>query len=721
MKTCKRTALLILAFATTAAMIIPGGISAEKASASSDNSGSAYVSNEVIVDFKNDVSQKQVEKTAEAEGASDVETLNKDTNTMLVTLDSGTDEKEAAADLADRSDVSSAQPNYIYTVDSTPDTNDTYAASQWNLDYMDVPEAWDFLDRYSASQKAGGNNLQKVTIATIDTGANTNHYDLQANLDKAHCVKVSDTDTAAGSTAYKTYTVPKWSHGTSTTGIIAATSNNGKGIAGIAAGNSNNIARVMAINVFSDSSYSSQASASTSDIIKGLDYAYQNSTGPLVINMSLGHAADSTDYAGVAHDDSMLEKTINEIVENPDSRTVAITCSAGNKNSSLAWYPSDFDDCISVINTDHYTDINGICRHSTSNYGEKKDISAPGTGVYTTKLAGTVGKSTGTSMAAPSVAAVAAMMLYVNPKLSAKEVKDILYSTATDLYATGYDIYTGYGNVNAYRAVAKAAGVTVSNYTGTLSTPKVKVYSAGSRSLSVTWQDIAWANKYYIYRSASRNGTYAQVKTLYGAGRTSWKDTGRIFNKKYYYKVKVAGTSTDGKRAVSALSSASYARARSAVPSFTTTGIDYKTIRISWKKAAAADGYRLYRSTSKSSGYKLIYSSSGSSGSSYKDQNLKPGEKYYYAMKSYIKKNGRKYYTGLSAYSARTAKPASPTLRLTKEQPRSAVLACGSINNRISGLQKPLRRHRLDKSGDIEPFRQIMEEQNSHGRQDLHV
>ena len=80
------------------------------------------------------------------------------------------------------------------------------------------------------------------------------------------------------------------------------------------------------------------------------------------------------------------------------------------------------------------------------------------------------------------------MMLYVNPDLTVKQVKNILYSTATDLYKPGYDIYTGHGNVNAYAAVAAAAGVKVKIPSEKLKRPVFRAESAGRDAIELSWK-----------------------------------------------------------------------------------------------------------------------------------------------------------------------------------------------------------------------------------------
>ena len=96
-----------------------------------------------------------------------------------------------------------------------------------------------------------------------------------------------------------------------------------------------------------------------------------------------------------------------------------------------------------------------------SNYGAELDIMAPGVHMYTTDIGGAAGYDpgdffydfNGTSSAAPVVSGVAALVLGLNPDLTATQVENILTSTADDLGAAGWDSETGWGRVNAFVAL----------------------------------------------------------------------------------------------------------------------------------------------------------------------------------------------------------------------------------------------------------------------------
>ena len=453
---------------------------------------------------------------------------------------------------------------------------------EWTLDYMDVPEAWNLIDEIKPKQLRKEDD--KIVVATLDTGIDTRHPDLQANLDKNHCVSI------AGKTEpYPTYQTPQFPHGTKTAGIIAATSNNGEGISGIAAGTGNDLISLMGINVFQDRQYTAQSNASTEDIIKGLNYACDH--GARVINMWLGHAPGA------------------------------------------------------------------------------KDLSAPGDSVYTTAPGGAYVLGAGTSYAAPSVAAVAALMLYVNPNLKAREVKEILCSTATDLYTKGYDRYTGYGNVNAYRAVAAAAGRRVQTNAESLPQPTVKAQSAGRHTVKVSWDRVPQANGYWIYRAAVKNGEYKRIKRIEKGDQRFFLDKSSKFNKKYFYKVKAYGTTADGKKMTGEFSSPAAAKARGSgtVTALSCKTINYKTIQLSWKQTKNADGYVVYRKTSKQGTYKPVKTISKNTIAKWKNSRLSPGKTYSYKICSYRVVSGKRYYSEASKIKTGTARPAKPVVAISKK------------------------------------------------------
>lgn len=615
----------------------------------------AFAPGEVIVSFEEDVSQdeektiieeavEEIDTTIESE---DVQVTEIDQDSVLVETQQEADTMEMIEQLQEDPEVESVQPNYFYTVDSS--YNDPKTRGTWYMDYMDVPEAWSAIETYQ-SDGTIVNPDQRVKIATLDSGININHEDMAdisegGNFDVAHCITTIAGMDPADQTGIAEYPHNSITHGHSTSSVIGSTSNNGKGVAGIAAGYHNNIAEVMAINVFRNASgFTTEHKATSADICAGIEYACQNDAQ--VIMMCLGHDASYKDGYGNKIDDVALENAINKATNEYD---VVCVASAGNHNDTDAWYPSDFDACISVINTKKYTDIDSKdCKYSSSSYGPKKDISAPGNGVMHASKSGGYTSGTGTSYSAPVVAAIAGLVRYVNPSLTQSEVKNILYTTATDLYTSGYDVYTGWGNVNAYAAVTAAAGKPDKINPGKLATPGIWATSASKSSIKVSWNNVG-AGKYYVYRSTNPNSGFSHVKTVTG---TTWTNTGRSFNKAYYYKVVPKGTSADGKRIDGAASGVVGAKAICGTPSLKVTAKGKKKAKVSWGKATNASGYKIYRATSANGKYKCIKTIKSSKKGSRTIKKLKSKQTYYYKVRAYIKKNGKKYYGSYSAVKA---------------------------------------------------------------------
>ena len=224
-------------------------------------------------------------------------------------------------------------------------------------------------------------------------------------------------------------------HGTHVAGIIAAEANNFTGIAGVSFN-----ADLMVIDVF-DGQY-----AYTSDITDGFNRAVSN--GAEVINMSLGA------YGTLSGDDLLLSQAI----QNGAANGVVTVCAGGNGDDfgnpvTDSIFPGDLDACISVVPLDSSDE-----RPEWADYNQYKDISAPGIYILST-IPSSYGYKTGSSMAAPVVSGVVAMILAQNPDLTVDQVKNILYETANNLGTSGRDDYYGYGKVNAYQALVTAANL----------------------------------------------------------------------------------------------------------------------------------------------------------------------------------------------------------------------------------------------------------------------
>lgn len=245
-------------------------------------------------------------------------------------------------------------------------------------------------------------------------------------------------------------------HGTHVSGIIAAARHNGKGIDGIA----DNV-RIMMIRAIPDGDEHDK------DIANAIRYAVNN--GAQIISMSFGK------------DFSPQKEWVDDAVKYAESNGVLMVHAAGNDNKDIDTtdnfpnpvYADGKGRCSTFITVGASGDpSNGGITASFSNYGKNEvDVFAPGVKIYSTAPGGNnYRKASGTSMAAPVVAGVAAFLLEYYPDLSAKQLKYVIEKSAipikekvklpgTDEMVELADISKSGGIVNAYEAAKLASTI----------------------------------------------------------------------------------------------------------------------------------------------------------------------------------------------------------------------------------------------------------------------
>ncbi len=442
MKAWKKSLAIILSAALMSTAAVP--VMADTAADAADGKGNSvltaaemidageYADDEIIVVFDDGVKDSKIESTIESEDAEclEITETSDDTKLAVAGIDGDVSVEEAIETLTENENVLFAQPNYRYEIMTDNGTNDPYnnddGLNQWYLTNIRARDAWNVLK---------GIDLEPVTVAVIDTGADRKHEDLQGVLSE-DSVRIlgAETKPLEGDSSSD-------GHGTHVTGIIGAVSNNEIGITGVASGAGNDYIKVLAIDATSQD-YAGEY-FDTYGVVSAIDYAIGK--GAQVINMSLGGP-------GV---DLVLESAVEKAYESG----VTVIVAAGNEGTDEVMTPSDHNEVISVCNTTRedrrYSSSDWMFGTSGSNFGQPKDISAPGTSILSTVPRGYENYS-GTSMAAPMVSAVAAMVYAVNPDLTPAQVRNILCATARDVDTDGYDYYTGYGVVNAMDAVNAA-------------------------------------------------------------------------------------------------------------------------------------------------------------------------------------------------------------------------------------------------------------------------
>lgn len=296
------------------------------------------------------------------------------------------------------------EPNVLYKACFVP--NDRYWSFQWGFKKIRADFAWNV---------TRGNS--SILIAIVDTGVDWDHPDLAANYVPLGYDWVNNDHDPMDDNG----------HGTHVAGIVAAVINNSIGVAGLSQ------VRIMAEKGLNASGY-----GFADDLANAINHAVDS--GAKIIVMSWG------DY-----ESSIL---LYNAIKYAYRAGALLVAAAGNDATSDKMYPAAYDEVVAVSATDSSDDL-----ASFSNYGDWIELSAPGVNIISTYWDNTYRYESGTSMAAPFIAGVAALTWSVYPNLSRDDLRTYLHATTDDLGAPGFDIYYGFGRVNAEKAVKNLTSI----------------------------------------------------------------------------------------------------------------------------------------------------------------------------------------------------------------------------------------------------------------------
>ena len=327
-------------------------------------------------------------------------------------------------------DLESPDPSApVDSVDVFPDVAYYGGSRQWNVNAINAPEVW-----------AQGYTGEGVVVAVIDTGVDLDHSDLISNIwtnsgeiagngidddrngfiDDVHGWDFAGNDSHPNDVN---------GHGTHVAGIIAS-QRNSFGTTGIAYD-----AQIMPVQVLGAS-----GSGSIYDVAAGIRYAVDN--GADVINLSLGSSATSS--------------VISSALSYAYSNDVFVVAASGNSGASLPDYPARYArQYENVLSVGAHSSSDVIASFSNSAGNGVTQVDAPGVSVYSAYAGNRAATLSGTSMAAPHVAALAALALDANPNLSATQLRELIVDTADQRIGRS----DAEGGINAARTVAQAAGV----------------------------------------------------------------------------------------------------------------------------------------------------------------------------------------------------------------------------------------------------------------------
>lgn len=360
---------------------------------------------------------------------------------------------------------------YEIPMEMIPNPNDTYFNLQWALNNdgsfnvsgmnmqvtagadINILDAWDI--------ETGDPDM---VIAVSDSGMRMNHEDIIDNL-WVNPNEVEDGTDSDGNGYVDDIHGWNWinnsnnpeddhGHGTNCAGIISATSNNAKGYTGV-----NWNSKTMTLKVLNNNNQGSYA-----DMSNSIYYAVDN--GAKIISMSIGGAADSA--------------ILSDAVSYAESMDVILVACMMNFNNQITYYPAGYslthDNVIAVGATDADDTRSQPffwSLTSGSNYGNHINVVAPGNYIYSLGIGSNSSYANywgGTSQATPHVAGIASLVWAVNPSLSPLQVRQIIEDTAEDQVGkanedtAGFDIYYGWGRVNAHAAVVAARALSVEDH-----------------------------------------------------------------------------------------------------------------------------------------------------------------------------------------------------------------------------------------------------------------
>jgi thermitase len=339
--------------------------------------------------------------------------------------------------------VEYAEPNIEINLDEAAYTspNDPMFGEQWSLENTGQGggKAKADISALRAWGKTTGSD--KVVVAVIDSGVDYTHQDLMNNIwvrppdmDEYTDDELGTIDDTYGFNAVNDNGDPmdQNGHGTHCAGIIGAEGGNGLGIAGV-----NWKVEIMPLKFIG-----ANGSGTTKDAIKAINYVINRKRAGVPVNI-----------ISASWGSTMYSKALEDVIREAGEEGILFVAASGNSSADAdktPHYPASYDlpNIISVAALNRQDEL-----ASFSNYGAKRvHIAAPGAEILSTWLNGDFREASGTSMATPEVAGVAALVLSSEPDLSMKELRARLLKSVDKLDSLKGKVSSG-GRINAAKAV----------------------------------------------------------------------------------------------------------------------------------------------------------------------------------------------------------------------------------------------------------------------------
>jgi subtilisin family serine protease len=435
-------------------------------------------------------------------------------------------ELEIASALARNPGVRFAEPDQIRVFDDILCTHcqipdDDFFDFKWDLHndgivsiapgFLDMPtgKVDADIDWLEAHEQLRTTTVGSARIGIVDTGVRATHLDFCGKVIPGHDFVNNDTDAS-----------DDHGHGTHVAGIAAACANNSEGVAGVAF--------PPAIQIVAAKVCSPDGECASSAIIDGIKWVVDQ--GAHVVSMSFGGTTASSGEL-----DALQYALANGALP---------VCAAGNEGNTTVIYPAAFPECLAVSATNY-----GDGLASYSSFGAAVDVAAPGGDLEDFFFGSSFIWSTyngddfdynalvGTSMAAPQVSGLAALLHALQPTATPAQIRARIEQTVDDLGTPGKDNQFGYGRINVYRAIN---GFTTP---GPSNTPPTASFTAQCSGLSCNFNGSA---------SSDVDGTIVSHAWEFGDGGTgSGVTASHVYSTGGTYNVKLTATDDGGATGIS--------------------------------------------------------------------------------------------------------------------------------------------------------------------------
>jgi thermitase len=279
----------------------------------------------------------------------------------------------------------------------------------------------------------------QIKIAIIDEGVDSTNLDLQGKVLTGINVTVFPNNTNTSPNLNN-------NHGTAVAGIAAANSNNGQGIAGVCW-----MCQILPVKVAFEDANGNWVTT-TAQLAAGIGWAWQNGADVLSNSWTMSAASDD-----------VKTSIVEAYLGGRNGYGSTLVFAAGNNNSSTITFPANLNKYVIAVGASNWCDqrktpTNNSCNFNDSswgsNYGGVLDVIAPGEAILTTcNGSNCYAYFSGTSASTPMVAGVVGLLYSLSPNLQPQDVQNVLQQGAIDLPPPGKDFQSGYGRVDAYRAI----------------------------------------------------------------------------------------------------------------------------------------------------------------------------------------------------------------------------------------------------------------------------